>query len=963
MNSPARLKTANTFTMTTLAASLAIVLHAPNAYAASASCTAGGNATCILSDNDNVTLPAGNSITGVPLGIDANTNSPANASIQINGLVNGSGGIGLSAGNTTNLSVTVGDGTDPASLLQGNNYGIYLFAGTGTDIINNGMITGNTLTNGSTAIFLDGQTNPFSVESIVNNGLNQGVVGNSGIIGENALMINTDTVGTNVANSSIDTVENNDLIQATSGAAVRSANVDITTFTNNGQIKSPDNDATVFFDNNTAVTTFTNSSGALIANVDGSNTPGNGRAVFFDSDSSVNTFVNQGTIENSSSKATVQFLGELTDTFTNDGDITNGSSAAALQINTVGMNPAASFVNSVNGTIQSAGTDAVIIGTGVGLNSFTNAGVISGDFTVDAINAINTLYIDGNAASFDGAIDLVAGGIAGSQGGSVAFTNGAEYTPYKNQYFKVNSFDLAGGTFILDPRVANTTAGTTMGNASPRVVGNVDASNGNIDVVVVNDTQYGQLNVDGDIDLDNSTMNVDVQQSGLLSAGNVFDNVITSSGSINYGSFIITDNSALWDFDTVRNAQDLDLQLTADGTGESSQAPANNNSNNGNTGNVITAVVSTGNNSAMGVAPVIQQLANSYAANNSTGNNQIDATLQQLGQYSTQEELADAVESFAPASTGAGEQAVNVAMQVWSLIKERSDMTAGLRSGGNSGDVALANRQFWLQPFGSWAEQDDQQGVSGYDVDTYGIAAGVDAELNDSMELGLAVSYANSDVSSNQNIGDYDTDIESYQLSVYGTKLFSDVLFMNASVALGWSDYDTDRTLFNGSRANADYDSWHTHLNVNIERHFGPTDRLNIATILGADYHYADIDSYHESGAGAFNLDVDDESFDSLITRVGAELSYTASDKWLLFTEASVGYDFMTDRNEVTASLAGTGARFTTQGIEQDEWVYDAAIGSKYSTENGTEVTARYGVNARDNYTEQSVSLNLRVLF
>jgi len=130
-----------------------------------------------------------------------------------------------------------------------------------------------------------------------------------------------------------------------------------------------------------------------------------------------------------------------------------------------------------------------------------------------------------------------------------------------------------------------------------------------------------------------------------------------------------------------------------------------------------------------------------------------------------------------------------------------------------------------------------------------------------------------------------------------------------------------------------------------------------------ADYSYVNVDGYRESGAGALSLNVDNDSADSLIIGTGIKANHAASDSLLLMANAGIGYDVMTDRSSLTSSFSGGGAQFTTDGIEPDEWVYNAGFGAKYSLDNGTEITASYNIDARQDYTDQSVSANFRMMF
>jgi uncharacterized protein with beta-barrel porin domain len=141
------------------------------------------------------------------------------------------------------------------------------------------------------------------------------------------------------------------------------------------------------------------------------------------------------------------------------------------------------------------------------------------------------------------------------------------------------------------------------------------------------------------------------------------------------------------------------------------------------------------------------------------------------------------------------------------------------------------------------------------------------------------------------------------------------------------------------------------------------SDKTVMTPYVHADYSYVSVESYNETGAGALSLNVNDDSADSLIIGTGVKANHTVSDSLLLMANAGIGYDLMTDRSSLTSGFAGGGAQFTTDGIEPDEWVYNAGLGAKYSLENGTEITASYDVNARQDFTDQSVSANFRMLF
>ena len=71
----------------------------------------------------------------------------------------------------------------------------------------------------------------------------------------------------------------------------------------------------------------------------------------------------------------------------------------------------------------------------------------------------------------------------------------------------------------------------------------------------------------------------------------------------------------------------------------------------------------------------------------------------------------------------------------------------------------------------------------------------------------------------------------------------------------------------------------------------------------------------------------------------------------------------MTDRSSLTSAFSGGGAQFSTKGIDPDEVVYNARLGAEFNLDNGSEITVRYDIDGREDYTDQSVSVNFRFMF
>lgn len=231
----------------------------------------------------------------------------------------------------------------------------------------------------------------------------------------------------------------------------------------------------------------------------------------------------------------------------------------------------------------------------------------------------------------------------------------------------------------------------------------------------------------------------------------------------------MTDNSLRYAFSTAFHANGMDLVVSD--TGITS----------------IAAAVSSRSPSARGAAAVWDDLLTNGSS--STGFNQ---ALQEIGSSNSAEEVASKVQQTLPLLTG---DAINLAKNtlgsVNSVIQTRIDSTRGL----SSGDAFLGDRHLWMKPFTTRSRQDNRDGVVGYsDADTNGLVVGADAQLSPDTDLGLALAYAKTDVSSNSSGPKQSADIDSYQFILYGRHELdasTDLLFQfDAEDAQQWQASD-----------------------------------------------------------------------------------------------------------------------------------------------------------------------------
>jgi len=696
---------------------------------------------------------------------------------------------------------------------------------------------------------------------------------------------------------------------------------------------------------------------------------------------------NSGTI-NSNNDAGVRVLGAALDTLLNDvsGTITGlagiliatGSPVVGtienrglvhgddtgLYFGSTGPQITGSVINS--GTISGGQYGLYLLGdtTANIAGGITNSGLITGNVGIYTSRAPNSCGY--SSGCFVPTAIAITGGITNS--GTIQGTGGTAL--YMKGLYAASPLVLDGGRIIGDVTDPNPERGftpvtvtnnfTTEGNFSVSSLAvnngrtltldvgdtfttyNDAAINGTLTFNVTDAANFGALVVSNGIaNLTNATLTVGVIGSGLAAGDEI--RVINGNTAIIGGPgatpTTVADNSYLWNF------------VAFDGTAAS--APTN------NTDLFIRAVqdqtateaASTPNNEAAG--QVLQDIALVTT----------DTTLQQvianINNAPTQDTVNEILESVTPTvDTAIADATTAIAQQGADLIQTRlGDVRAG--SGVSSGQLTDA-LGVWGQLFGQHASQSKRDNVAGYSANTYGFVGGIDTDqLFDNTTIGFAVSYGNSAIKS-QDANDTRTDIDSYQMGVYGDYQLPQDYFVSGSLGYGYSDIASTRFdvgAIDGLNANADYkaDQYTAHLEIGKDFMIKPAYAPTITPTLGATYTHLSPDAYTETGAGGASLTVETDSIESfeLGAAIKSQWDIKQSDGALLSPSLHAGYryDLIGDTIQATSNFTGGGASFNTQGANPAKGATNIGAGLKYKATSNWTFSASYDFETKEDYT------------
>ncbi|MCU0762583.1 MAG: autotransporter outer membrane beta-barrel domain-containing protein [Hydrogenophaga sp.] len=290
---------------------------------------------------------------------------------------------------------------------------------------------------------------------------------------------------------------------------------------------------------------------------------------------------------------------------------------------------------------------------------------------------------------------------------------------------------------------------------------------------------------------------------------------------------------------------------------------------------------------------------------------------------------------------------------------------ANFGGGGGAGGRSTSGQGLWVKALGNRLNQDTVDGASGYKLSTTGLIGGLQSELNATTTLGFGLGYLGSEVAGQEFAAGQNSDIESLQLVGYGQYAVG-----NAGWQLNWqgdftrSRVESERNIaFMGRTALARYhgDAW--HLGVGIRKAYTLNPQTTVQPGVALDWRSFKAEGYTETGAGALNLQVNEQTAQEAILKVGAELQQqlTPQTQWL--ASAALGYDLRHQRNAVTARFSGGGVAFTTEGLPAARTLGELGLGIRHQASDSVELVARYDLRLRKGLRDQTASVRLNWAF
>ncbi|NBV54372.1 MAG: autotransporter outer membrane beta-barrel domain-containing protein, partial [Proteobacteria bacterium] len=247
-----------------------------------------------------------------------------------------------------------------------------------------------------------------------------------------------------------------------------------------------------------------------------------------------------------------------------------------------------------------------------------------------------------------------------------------------------------------------------------------------------------------------------------------------------------------------------------------------------------------------------------------------------------------------------------------------------------------------------------------------GISFGADTDtLMDGYTVGASLSYGAATVESN-SANNAETDINSYIGTIYGGRVMDDGMFVNGQVALGFNQYEGERTVMGVGTAKSDFDGMQGSVKVEAGKDMA-MDGFTVTPMASLQYTHLNTDDYTETGAAGANLVVDTKSLNTLDVGLGGQVAYAmpmengGTLKPML--RAKYIYRAGDENMETTSRFTGGGAGFDTKGIKTGRSSAQVGAGLLLTTAGGVDFSVNYDADIRSKYLGHTGQLKARFAF
>jgi outer membrane autotransporter protein len=278
------------------------------------------------------------------------------------------------------------------------------------------------------------------------------------------------------------------------------------------------------------------------------------------------------------------------------------------------------------------------------------------------------------------------------------------------------------------------------------------------------------------------------------------------------------------------------------------------------------------------------------------------------------------------------------------------------------------NWNSWVMANGEFSISRGLSGVPNYKNNAGGFLVGADYRLSENFAAGLFAGY---EYSYAKYDGGSSTAGNSALFGLYGSYTHEDGYYADAILSGGYTGFQTRRsiefsTIDRTARANPNSGQFSAALNLGKDFEFG---KFTLGPIIGAQYTYAGIGGFTETGADSLDLALGQQNANSLRSNLGARLAYNweVGSNITLIPEirAFWMHEFLNNSRNISSALdGGNGASFDYETEAPYRNSIFGGVGVSAKVGDRWNASVFYNVNfGSENYTNNIISTSLGFAF
>lgn len=266
----------------------------------------------------------------------------------------------------------------------------------------------------------------------------------------------------------------------------------------------------------------------------------------------------------------------------------------------------------------------------------------------------------------------------------------------------------------------------------------------------------------------------------------------------------------------------------------------------------------------------------------------------------------------------------------------------------------------------SRSEYDPLSNALGYDVDVYSLTAGIEKRLTGTnSSLGLAVGYTDATAKTYQDLGKIEAD--GYSVAAFTRTRFGEGGLVQGLVGYQDLSYESGRDTFDGNIATGKTDGTQKFAALSVD-YLKDMGAFKIGPTASVEYYNVKSDAFTETGAGIWNLNVNEQSSDVVLASIGARGEYPMNNNNTRLTGSLKYTNLSGDDLNIQTGFVGQQralAPYTVKGMKED--LVDVSIGLDHviMSNAATKVSVYGGYNGSfgSDYESQGLQIGLNTSF